>query len=339
MIKSGDKSQYASKVIEQFFSRRYPSELEERVQKWLLGGDNADLRESALEGYWDKLEVKPSQDAYGSLKEVKKKLGLAAPARKMTLSRRMMRIAAVLVPALILVGGIAVYQATKSVEMATISAAGGERIQQTLPDGTVVWLNSGSTLTYPVKFARKSRNVTLTGEAYFEVAPDEKRPFGVQSQHLTVNVLGTKFNVKAYEDDLQTLVTLLTGKVEVEVSDEVVALVPDRQLVFDSQANTTKVNEVDASAIISWISGDMVFDNASLGEIFKTLERAGIADFEADPSVLPQDGYTVKFSNGEDIAEIMEVLDALTGGMDATLDEGTVYIGSPENRTENKSIK
>ena len=141
-----------------------------------------------------------------------------------------------------------------------------------LADGTTVYLNAGSKLTYPVRFAGKRRTVVLEGEAYFEVVQDESHPFVVQTHLGEVMVLGTAFNVNAYTDASVCYTTLVHGKVQFSAPNVgTVTLQPGEQAAVS--ANGTEKRTVDLDEYIGWVNGVYNFKNRSLGEIMETFER------------------------------------------------------------------
>ncbi|MDR2921571.1 MAG: FecR domain-containing protein [Tannerella sp.] len=155
----------------------------------------------------------------------------------------------------------------------------GSTSRLTLSDGTLVELNAGSSISYPLSFQGKNRTVTLNGEAYFEVAKDAKHPFVVEANEMQVEVLGTHFNVKSYEEDQRMVTTLMEGSVNVKIeyahspSDPQVILKPDQQIVFDKTTNKTEVSNVNAGLYASWKNGECFFENEKFIDIAKILGR------------------------------------------------------------------
>lgn len=172
-----------------------------------------------------------------------------------------------------------------------LSAGNAQTSGITLPDGTVVRLNSSSRLTYTSAYNRRERTVTLSGEAFFEVAPDPARPFTVQTGGMSVRAVGTQFNVRAYPSDEDITATLVEGKVIVSSADEHVMLAPRQEAVF--VRSTGRMNKRDvAGTLVPWMEGDLVFDNASLTHLAEVLERTfNVRTVIQDPS-LEQRCYT-----------------------------------------------
>ncbi|WP_321308868.1 FecR domain-containing protein [Marinifilum fragile] len=142
-----------------------------------------------------------------------------------------------------------------------------------LSDGTKVWINSGSQLGFHSKFTGKQRIVHLEGEAYFEVSKNPEQPFVVRTNNMDVRVLGTHFNVKAYEDDEFTYATLNEGKVQVFKDEINEVLQPDEQLVLNNNTKAFKKQVVDASIYSAWVKGKMMFKDERLEDIMNSLSR------------------------------------------------------------------
>lgn len=149
---------------------------------------------------------------------------------------------------------------------------GSKVIDMALSDGTHVWLNAGSTVTYPVVFMGDERKVSVNGEAYFEVAHDATRPFIVSKGETSVLVLGTHFNVNAYDDERDIRVTLLEGAVKISNKTSNGLLKPGEQArVATKTINISK--EVNLDAVMAWKNGRFNFDNADLSTVLRQLAR------------------------------------------------------------------
>jgi len=145
-----------------------------------------------------------------------------------------------------------------------------------LSDSTKVWLNSETTLRFPVQFAADDRNVELTGEAYFEVSKNEKKPFVVSSGNHLVKVLGTQFNISSYADNPNIYTTLAEGKVEVSsISNPEVTLMlrPSEQSILNSNNNQIQKRTIDVNQYVAWKDGRFVFRDQTLEEIMRTLSK------------------------------------------------------------------
>ncbi len=143
-----------------------------------------------------------------------------------------------------------------------------------LADGTHVWLNAESELTYPTRFPSDIREVKLKGEAYFDVAQNPEKPFRVQTNEVAVKVLGTSFNISAYETERFTSVTLVGGSVAVQTDKgEQFRIVPSEQFTHDGQTHQLAIKKVDTDLYTSWTRGEYIFKDATLEDIFGKLSH------------------------------------------------------------------
>jgi ferric-dicitrate binding protein FerR (iron transport regulator) len=157
----------------------------------------------------------------------------------------------------------------------TMSTPVGGQYQLVLPDGSNVWLNSSSSITYPTSFSRNERGVQITGEAYFEVAHDKTKPFHVSVNGMNVEVLGTHFNINSYDNESAIKTTLLEGKVKVTKGNASILIAPGQQAVAENLSNelTVKKDGVDLDQVIAWKNGKFIFLDDDIKSIMRQLER------------------------------------------------------------------
>jgi ferric-dicitrate binding protein FerR (iron transport regulator) len=163
-----------------------------------------------------------------------------------------------------------------AVSLNTLTTPKGGQYQLSLPDGTRVWLNAASSITYPTTFTTQARLVTITGEAYFQVAKDARKPFKVTAAGTTVEVLGTHFNISAYDNEPAVTTTLEEGAVDVKLAatGQIQRLAPGQQaLVPKAQSQIRLVKNADMEEAFAWIHGDIAFHDADLATIMRSLER------------------------------------------------------------------
>ena len=202
------KKSNISKIIKMFLSARFPSETEKKVQKWIIKDQNQQAKAKASLDYWNELDVEADSSTYVSLERVNLRTGYNKEHLTNVASyQKFARVAAVIVPLFLLAGGMFYYLSPRN-EMIEVSVAYGEQKRLILPDSSEVWLNAGSSILYPETFAKNKRQVILNGEAYFSVKKDTVSPFIVETSQLSVKVLGTRFNVKAYPNDEKITTTL-----------------------------------------------------------------------------------------------------------------------------------
>lgn len=181
----------------------------------------------------------------------------------------------------------------------------GGQYQLNLPDGTKIWLNSASSLKYPVSFAAlKERRVELSGEAYFEVAKDKIHPFIVKSGRQQVQVLGTHFDVNAYPDEQLIKTTLLEGSVKL---NEQVILKPGEQSSLTGEKFSVK--QVNVNDAIDWKNGEFVFTNESLTSILKKVSRWYDVEIKYVHTPVSVPTFTGSVSRSENISGVLKMLE------------------------------
>jgi ferric-dicitrate binding protein FerR (iron transport regulator) len=193
-----------------------------------------------------------------------------------------------------------------------IEAPLGSRSKTFLPDGTLVWLNAGSKITYSQGFGVNERKIQLSGEGYFEVTKNEKLPFNVQTKELGVNVLGTKFNFRNYEEDEEATVSLLEGKVSATnliKENKTVQLAPDQIIFLNKKNGNMRITTVLAQNTAEWTKGYLFFDEELLPDIVKELERSyGVTIHITDPSLNAYRFYGSFVRREQTIEEVLELL-------------------------------
>lgn len=197
------------------------------------------------------------------------------------------------------------------VEQVEQTTAYGLISKVTLPDGSEVWLNSGSSISYPKRFVKNKRNVQLTGEAYFKVTADKSNRFDVLTLNgLQVSAYGTEFNVKAYEDEEKIETTLAKGHVEVSEIGQPTSktLRPGEQVVFYKNTNRMEVEKVNLAVETSWKDGKMIFRRANMNEITQRLARHFNVDIQLEGEELYDYKYSATFTT-ETLNEILLLLE------------------------------
>jgi len=189
---------------------------------------------------------------------------------------------------------------TEAVVYNTLTTPRAGQFQLVLPDGTKVWLNNASSLRYPTSFSGPTREVQLTGEAYFEVAKNSTQSFLVRVPNATVHVLGTSFNIKAYTDEPAIRATLLNGKVAINTATHQSILSPGEQGMFDQDGIITIAKNVDTEEVIAWQRGFFNFTGAGLNEVLHQLARW--YDVEVVYATAPPPHYTCDGEIGRNLS-------------------------------------
>ncbi|MFC1619352.1 FecR domain-containing protein [Candidatus Neomarinimicrobiota bacterium] len=197
----------------------------------------------------------------------------------------------------------------------TLKVQHGAQEKLTLSDGTVVTLDAGSSFSYPIRFKAKTREVSLYGEGYFEVAPDASKPFIIRTDHAVVQVLGTKFTVRSWELDRAVRVAVAEGRVSLRPAR---GRGIDAMIITGGQAAAVLENgmiqsphDVDPAKYLAWLDHDLGFDNVSLEEILFHLERWYDVKFTLASSVLASERLTLH-TQKKSIDSILEMITLLT---------------------------
>lgn len=179
----------------------------------------------------------------------------------------------------------------------------------TLPDGSTVILHRGSRLVVPEHFNGPSREVTLLGEAYFDIRSDSLKPFVINTGQLKTTVLGTAFNISAYPEQPEITVSVTRGKVKVEDGTKVLAvLTPDQQIVYNTKNAAARQEAVNAAARASWTTNEMVFENATFETIANTLSKRYEVNIQFSDDALKQCPVRVSFAGTESLEEVLDVI-------------------------------
>lgn len=224
--------------------------------------------------------------------------------------RRWLRIASA-AAVLIFLSTFTVFHLTKhqgSEQFFTVEAPLGTRSHITLDDGTQVWLNAGSTMSYTSGFNNTSRDIRLSGEAYFEVAHNEKLPFRVEARGCTLTVLGTRFNVSAYDEDPTVQAALIEGSLRFESAQGCETMTPDDLVTYDCASRSTRCEQVDAGQFCSWIDGNIRYDAITLPALLKKLARKHAAAIELRTADFDTKTFRISLTQAQDIESILNGL-------------------------------
>jgi len=188
----------------------------------------------------------------------------------------------------------------------------GRDFKLTLVDGTQIWINAASSLTYPASFTGKERKISLNGEAYFEVAKNKSQPFKVMARHTAIYVMGTSFNVSAYDDEDRVVTTLAEGKVQVANPFKKMELAPSQQAINYVAKNEIDLCNVEVDSVLAWKNGYFVFENQDITAIMKNISRwYNIEVSYQGPVSKRRFGGT--FSRTKSIVELLNYLESIGG--------------------------
>jgi transmembrane sensor len=217
----------------------------------------------------------------------------------------------------------------------TVTTPRGKQFQLRLQDGTKVWLNAASSIRYPTTFAGTERKVEITGEAYFEVAPNEEMPFIVDvNGKANVEVLGTHFNINAYDDEGSIITTLLEGKVNVSATNPQLAptgrgttnhnpqtLKPGQECVLT--AGKLQVNEADTESAVAWIHGTFNFKSADLQMVLRQVARWYDVEFKYEGQI--KERFNGSMYRSENFYELLRIIE-FTSNVKFTVNQKTITV-------------
>lgn len=196
-----------------------------------------------------------------------------------------------------------------------------------LADGTKVWLNASSAIKYPTQFVGDERKVYLTGEAFFDVTSDASKPFIVSTKEMDVEVLGTSFNVMAYQDEELVEATLVEGEIKVKTAHHRMVIIPGKQVRFNKKSNSFKELEVDTDLYVSWKDGKYIFEYKNLETVLTKLSRwYGVQVFYLDET-MRNIHFTGTLYKYNDIKQTLHIIE-LSTNVKFELVENAVLVSS-----------
>ena len=294
------------------------SKEEKEVLKWINLSEANRVHFEELKNIWTVSALGKEDHGFNegkSWKRIQDRTGVYLSREKnktISFNKRILRFAA-LIALILSVGATALLFVTRTsnMEMLSLNVAPGEQEQLVLPDGSRVWLNGGSILEYPGSFTGGSREVVLQGEAYFEVVHNPKLTFVVSAGDLSIEVIGTKFNVSSYSNDQHVNTTLVEGKILVRGENLLVELEPGKRATYKKQDGSIALTDIDTDKVIGWTKGIISFENERFDVIAKKLERFYDLSINYDPS-LAERSFTGTFVRTDSVHHILEVFSLST---------------------------
>jgi len=278
------------KILKRYLKGNASSEDSNIVNRWLANSDlENELNEKSLL-FWDEIPLDPNIKRYNGTHildrihhkiKIEEAIFLNKTKPKMRFISYLTRVAAILFIPLLVASLLYYIQNISSGNLQSYSeiyAPYNARTNFYLPDGTTGMLNGGSSLRFPTQFGGKIRDVELSGEAYFNVIPNHKKPFIVSTENIDIKVFGTSFNVMAYSDEQTVEVTLERGKVEVfkktnNIIESMGILKPDESFIYYFRSDSGKIFSVNSAEKLSWLDGKLTFKYEPFNEIVSKLNR------------------------------------------------------------------
>lgn len=336
------KAETARYILEALSREDISGEVLELIQGWIFSDDNSAEKDALLQEILDRMSRKysaPTAKTYRLLEEVHRKLGFPAEVKPARTSKRIplqkrtaFKVAAVLIPALILAGTVfmvvnnPVENETIIAEQVVRTVTSDDVENITLSDGSSVRLHGGSTLEYVDDFSGE-RKLKLDGEAYFSVVKKDGIPFIVETEKLTVTVLGTEFNLKAYSGDATTVVAVTTGSVEVkDDTDHRVILKPMEQLYLDKATGGMDIAQFEQALADRWKSGKKVLDGVDIRQALVIAANFYEKEIIFTDELSGTHTVTTIIRETDSIEDVLEAMRFIAGNFDYRMDGNTVII-------------
>lgn len=217
------------------------------------------------------------------------------------------------------------FNQTTSSDFLTLTTQKGEQTSVILPDGSKVWLNVDTKLSYPVDYGVKSRNIELEGEAYFEVEKHDELPFEVASANIVTRALGTRFVISAYPENSTIRSSLVKGSVEVKYGTKYELLKPGQQLIYNKNKPEITIKNFDENYELAWKNNQLVFRLTPFADVITELEKWFDVCIEYDSAAFKSETLTVQFEKYESLETILKVI-AKANGFKFTINDKNVKI-------------
>lgn len=304
-------------LLPEYFLGKLSPEGKALIESWKAASLENQTIFNEYKKVWESIDILHQMegvDTMGALRKVTAEINLERPMIRFV--HLFQKIAAVLLLPLIVYTSIVTYnnwkEENRGVTWQTIVTKQGMQNELDLPDGSHVWLNSGSVLKYPVKFARNIREIKVTGEALFKVYHDKNHPFIVNTGKMNIEVLGTTFNVVNYPADHTIEVVLAEGKVNLfsgsyDKKTDIGILEPGQRAVFDVEKNQLMISNVEVDKYLAWKDGKLIFADDPMAEVAKKLGRWFNADIIVEDPEINSYLYTAKFHT-ETLKQVLELL-------------------------------
>lgn len=327
------------KLLELYYSGLLDEESNKIVQGWLFSDDNRKAKDANIARLFEKImkeKRKPDDYTLQSLAAIQEELGFTdrrlRPATVPLTRRRSFNFAmGAAVAAAIMVGVFILPDLFRSspeqatVAEVTVTSEPNTAKDITLPDGSTVKLKGATTIAHADNFA-ENRRVRIDGEAYFIVARDEKHPFTVESSDVMVTVLGTEFNMKAFESDAYAEVILTTGEVKVTSGDANVTLQPFERAIIDKDRHTIDLDDIGEGELLRLRGINLSLDDVTLDEAFRLIGGYYQVTMKVSTNIPDIDGILVNLDDDATLNQTLFLLQAVNPVFDYQIDDNVVTI-------------
>lgn len=315
-MKIGDQN--VDELLSGYFSGGMSENDKTLVDKWRMELPENEFYFHEYLKAWEAMSLLNEMEQFNSFEALKRVNSRLSETKPIAFWQRIQRVAAILLLPLMVYSGYVTYknqpnsQNSEQEIMQTISSRQGMVTQFLLADGTKVWLNSCSQLQFPTHFSGDKREVILKGEAFFEVTKNEKQPFRVNANDLKVDVLGTSFNVVNFDDDKQSEVVLVNGKVTLaseygHTKNPLGMMHPGQRSVYEKDKRLISTEAVDVDKYIAWRDGNLIFRDDAMEDVVKRLSRWFNVEIVVNDPELNNYIYKATFKN-ENLVQVLNLL-------------------------------
>ena len=302
-------------IIQKYLQGTTSEEDNQQLKQWIQQSPENKKRLFAEKDIWDTYSLHSNQRKY----EVNIELELLNQQIKPGKTERTLHLTSIMkmVAILLLAFGLGwssrFISSTNSLQtseatMQEIFVPKGQVNQVFLADGTRIWINSETRLIVPSVFGINERIVKLNGEAFFEVAKDQKRPFRVKVNGQQIEVIGTSFNVRAYDNSNKIETTLETGQIKLRTGSQTTMLLPGEHCLFNKEEKQIIISKVNSKAFSSWKDGRYEFKNEDLMEVFKVIERWYDVQIIAEEAYFKGMRFSGVIKRNKDVKHFLELL-------------------------------
>lgn len=298
-------------IIPKYLQGKTSEEENQQLHQWMQQSPENKKRLFAEKDIWDSFGFHSNVKKYKINPELELLKKRIAPKQSTISLKQILQVAAVLLVTFGLGWAsryISFSPETEAVTMQEIFVPKGQVNQVFLADGTRIWINSETKLITPTVFSSNERVVKLSGEAFFEVAKDRKRPFRVEVNGQQIEVLGTSFNVRAYENSNIIETTLETGQIRLLIGNQTTMLKPGEQSLFNKSEKQLVISKVNPETFSSWKDGRYEFQNEDLLEVFKVVERWYDVEINADKTYFNGMRFSGVIKRNKDANHFLELL-------------------------------
>lgn len=324
------QNNHIKKIISLFFGKHLSKAKIVLFGRWHSALSDTEEKDKCLREIWDNSPSNVTLSTYSDWEEIKAAISATNKVRPI-LQFKWLKYAIAACFFMIAIPSILYFKdiGNRTISMSEVFVPYGESREIILPDSSKAWISAGTLLIYPESFEKlDSRTIYLTGEAVFNVTKNKEKPFIVKTAYMDVQALGTTFTVKAYSADRFTSATLEEGSIRVDVKTDISTpsiLKPGDQLTFSHIDQSINISAIDISSFEKIKDGYLIFENVSIHELIKALERSYNLTVHYNTHKYENNCYNVKFGPNESIEDVFRVLKQLIG-IDYKIEGNTIFI-------------